>query len=370
MRLLASGGGTGGHVYPILSVLAGFDPQREPPPTVLYVGRSGGMEEGIVARTDIPFRGLRMGGGLRGVKPWVAAGNAALMAGAFVEALGVVRSFRPQAIFVTGGFVCVPVVLAGWIWRVPVLLYLPDVEPGLAVRFLARFATRIAVTVEGSRAYLPARKVVVTGYPVRPALWSADRTTARGYFGIGSDEPVLLVFGGSRGAHAINVAVGQALADLARSAVVLHVCGTEDEPEFQARRAGLPMALRDRYRPYGYLHDEMPLALAAADVVVSRAGAAVMGEYPAAGVPSVLIPYPHAGAHQAHNARYLVRAGAAVLLENDRLQAGELWPTVQALLGDPASRAAMARAARDLAQPDAVPHIVELLTAPIEPRRI
>lgn len=359
MRLLVSGGGTGGHVYPILSVLAGF----EDSPTVLYVGRQGSIEEGIVARTDVPFRGLRMGGGLRGVRPWVAVGNAALMAWAFVEALHVVWSFKPQAIFVTGGFVCVPVVLAGWVLRVPVLVYLPDVEPGLAVRFLARFATRIAVTAEDSRAYLPAHKVVVTGYPVRPVLWSTDRATARAHFGVGPDEPLLLVFGGSRGAHSINVAVGQALADLVRLAVVIHVCGRDDESEFQAHQAALPPELRDRYRPYGYLHEEMPLALAAADLVVSRAGAAVMGEYPAAGVPSVLIPYPYAGAHQDHNAKTLVRAGAAVLLENDRLQAGELWPTVKELLDDPDRRATMARAARGLAQPGAVQRIAGLLTA-------
>jgi UDP-N-acetylglucosamine--N-acetylmuramyl-(pentapeptide) pyrophosphoryl-undecaprenol N-acetylglucosamine transferase len=236
------------------------------------------------------------------------------------------------------------------------------VEPGLAVRFLARFATRIAVTAEDSRAYLPARKVVVTGYPVRPALLTADRPAARAHFGVGPADRLLLVFGGSRGAHSINVAVGESLAELTQLAVVLHVCGPEDEPEFQARRAALPAELQDRYHPYGYLHDDMPLALVAADVVVSRAGAAGMGEYPAAGLPSVLIPYPYAGAHQAHNARYLVQAGAAVLLENDRLRAGELVPTVRALLDDPARRAVMADAARQVARPDAAQRIAAELT--------
>jgi UDP-N-acetylglucosamine--N-acetylmuramyl-(pentapeptide) pyrophosphoryl-undecaprenol N-acetylglucosamine transferase len=293
----------------------------------------------------------------------VAVGNAVLMGRAFVAALGVVRSFRPQAIFVTGGFVCLPVALAGWALRVPALVYLPDVEPGLAVRFLARLATRIAVTAEDSRAYLTARKVVVTGYPVRPALLTADRPAARAHFGVGLDDRLLLIFGGSRGAHSINVAVGESLAELAQLAVVLHVCGPEDEPEFQARRAALPAELQDRYRPYGYLHDDMPLALAAADLVVSRAGAATMGEYPAVGLPSVLIPYPYAGAHQAHNANYLARAGAAVLLENDRLRAGELVPTVRALLDDPARRAAMADAARQVARPDAAQRIASLLIA-------
>jgi len=218
------------------------------------------------------------------------------------------------------------------------------------------------VTAEDSRAYLPAHKVVVTGYPVHPALWSTDRAAARAHLDVGPDESLLLVFGGSRGAHAINVAVGQALADLVQLAVVIHVCGHDDEAEFQTRRAALPAELRGRYRLYGYLHEEMPLALVAADLVVSRAGAAVMGEYPAAGVPSVLIPYPYAGAHQNHNANYFVRAGAAVLLENDRLPAGELWPTVRMLLDDPARRAAMARAARELARPDAVQRIIGLLT--------
>jgi len=361
MRLLVSGGGTGGHVYPILSVLAGF----ESPLTVLYVGRRGGLEEDLVARTTVPFHGLRMGGGLRGVPPWVAAGNAVLMLAAGCEAWRLVRAFRPQAVFVTGGFVCVPVVVAGWACRVPVLVYLPDVEPGLAVRFLARFATRVAVTVEAARDHLPAgaEKVVVTGYPVRPAFWTTDRATARARLGVEPAEPLLVVFGGSRGAHSINVAVGQSLADLVRLAVVIHVCGPEDEAGFQARRTALPPEWQERYRPYGYLHEEMPLVLAAADLVVSRAGAAVLGEYPAAGVPSVLIPYPYAGAHQIHNANYLAQAGAAVLLENDRLRAGELLPTVKALLDDPDRRAAMARAARRLARPDATGRLASLLTA-------
>ncbi len=360
MRLLVSGGGTGGHVYPILSVLAGF----ESPLTVLYVGRRGGLEEDLVARTAIPFHGLRMGGGLRGVPPWVAIGNAALMVGAIFEALRVVRAFRPQVVFVTGGFVCVPVVVAGWACRVPILVYLPDVEPGLAVRFLARFATRVAVTVEAARDHLPAgaEKVVVTGYPVRPDFWATDRATARARLGLEPAEPLLVVFGGSRGAHSINVAVGQSLADLVQLAVVIHVCGPEDEAGFQNQRMALPAEVRERYRPYGYL-DDMPQALAAADLVVSRAGAAVLGEYPAAGVPSVLIPYPYAGAHQARNANYLVQAGAAVLLENDRLRAGELLPTVKALLDDPARRAAMASAARRLARPDATGRLASLLTA-------
>lgn len=360
MRFLVSGGGTGGHVYPILSVLDELE--RQSSPTVLYVGRQGGMEEDIVARTGIPFRGLKMGGGVRGVRPWVAAGNAALMAGALVEAWRVSRAFQPRAILVTGGFVCVPVVLAGWALRNPVLVYLPDVEPGLAVRFLARFAARIAVTAEDSRAYLPAHKVVATGYPVRQALWGTDQAAAREHFGVGPDDRLLLVFGGSRGAHSINVAVGRDLAELVNLAVVIHVCGPEDVADFQARKTALPAESQDRYRPYGYLHDDMPLALVAADLVVSRAGAAIMGEYPATGLPSVLIPYPHAGAHQIHNAQVLVRAGAGVLLENDRLRAEGLLPTVGVLLIDPARRAAMVRAARGLAQPGAARRIAELLT--------
>ncbi|MBU0491384.1 MAG: UDP-N-acetylglucosamine--N-acetylmuramyl-(pentapeptide) pyrophosphoryl-undecaprenol N-acetylglucosamine transferase [Chloroflexi bacterium] len=357
MRLLVSGGGTGGHVYPILSALAGF----AEPLTVLYVGRSDGMEQDIVGRTDLPFRGLRMGGGLRGVPPWVAAGNAALMLRAGWEALGVVRDFDPAVTFVTGGFVCVPVVLASWVRRVPVLVYLPDIEPGLAVRFLAHFATRIAATAEASRAYLPAHKVVVTGYPVRPALWTTDRAAARAHWGLEPTDRLLLVFGGSQGAHSINMAVGRDLERLTEAAVVIHVCGRDDEADFAARRAALPAHLQDRYRPYGYLH-EMPLALVAADLAVSRAGASALGEYPATGLPSVLIPYPHAGAHQYHNARHMVAAGAAVLLENDELRTQGLWPTVQPLLDDPDRRTTMVQTARALARPEAVSHIGTLLT--------
>jgi UDP-N-acetylglucosamine--N-acetylmuramyl-(pentapeptide) pyrophosphoryl-undecaprenol N-acetylglucosamine transferase len=268
----------------------------------------------------------------------------------------------------------VPVVLAGWLRRVPILIYLPDIEPGLAVRFLARFADRVAVSFEEVARYFAAGQVVVTGYPVRPELLAADPVEvgqvsipatrrpspiARARLDLEPGRKTLLVFGGSHGARSINVAVSEIAAELAEEYQVLHIAGREDEHWLQARREELPDHLRRRYRVYAYLHQEMADALAAADLVVARAGAATLGEFPAVGLPSLLVPYPYAGQHQWLNADYLAQAGAAVVVDDADLSRGVLLPTIRRLLDDEATLLEMRANARRLARPEAAWRIAD-----------
>ena len=364
MRVIATGGGTGGHVYPALSILSALRErlagQTGEELGVLYVGSNGGLEEGIVRRAGLPFRAVAAGA-VVGRSPLAVAVNLGrTLAGTF-SAWRLIRAQRPQVVLATGGYVCVPVVLAAWLARVPSLIFLPDIAPGLAVRSLARFASRIAVSFAEASRYLPAGKTVVTGYPVRPELFAVERGQARRTLGLGEDLPVLLVLGGSRGARSINAAISTALPRLLPVCQVVHVAGQSEELPLRLVAEALPAEVRARYRLYAYLHEELPSALGAADVVVSRAGASVMGEYPAVGVASVLVPYPHAGAHQRLNAAQLVAKGAAMQIDDEALGTGALADTVLALLADRPRLDAMRAAAKRLARPDAGVAIADLL---------
>jgi len=366
MRVLISGGGTGGHVYPALAVIAAL-PE---PSQVLYTGSESGMEKHLLQGTEAQVSFATVpAAALRGRAPWTLVRNLVILARGTRLALRLVEEFAPDVALVTGGYVSIPVGLATWRKRVPLLVYLPDVVPGLAGRLLAHLAARVATSTPDAARYLPREKVVVTGYPVRPALFHTDRRSARAQFGFSPEERVLLVYGGSRGARAINLAVCQGLPEFLRRASLIHICGQAgDEAVLRERASGLPEDLRSRYRLYPYLHREMPAALAAADLAICRAGASTLGELPAVGLPAILVPYPYV--HQEENAAFLVRHGAAVQVPNARLRdrAGRPDPTalLQALdeiLEEPSRLDRMAEAARRLARPEATRALVEVLRA-------
>lgn len=351
---MITGGGTAGHVYPALSVvdvLRGSDGSGNL--ALTWVGRRGGLEEDIVRRSGIAFRSIGLTGGVRGVGALTALRSAAGLVVGFFQAIKLIRTERPQAILATGGYVSAPAVLAGWLLRVPTLLYLPDMTPGWAVRFLAPLARRIAVTTDESVRYFKREKVFVSGYPVRASMFGQDRKTARASFGLDADARTILVVGGSRGAHSINVVVSQALPDLLFEGYqVIHVTGQADIAELRARRDGLPAEQKRRYRPYGFLHDDMARAFAAADLVVGRAGASVLGEIPAAGVAAILVPYAGGHRDQERNADFLAERGAAVRINDADLTGEVLRETIGALM-PPDRLASMRQAAAALARPDA-----------------
>jgi len=360
MRLLLTGGGTGGHVYPALSVLQALramTASAATPLDLLWVGSEGGMEAGLVTRAGVPFVAVPAGG-VRGMGPVTLARNVGMLSQGYFQARGIVRRFRPDAVFATGGYVGVPVVLAGREIGAPSLVYLPDIEPGMAVKALARLVDSICVTSEASRVYLPADKVVATGYPVREELSQpGDKATARQALGLDTAAPTLLIFGGSRGARRINQAALAAAERLATLAQVIHVTGDLDAAQARDALAALPTAVQARYHVYAYLHGEMVDALRAADLVVSRAGAAILGEYPAVGLPALLVPLPIAGGHQWPNAAFLVEAGAAVTVPDAELDGDRLAHEVAAALGDSATLAARSAAMARLARPDAARRI-------------
>ncbi len=219
------------------------------------------MEADLAARAGLPYRTIRTGQ-LRGRAPWTAARNLGHMRTGARQARAIMDTFRPDVCFVTGGYVCAPVVWAASRARVPVLIYLPDLEPGMAIRVLSRLAARVAVSFPEVLPWFPG-KGVVTGYPVRAEFMAAaaDRAAARAHFGLEPGCRTLLVFGGSRGSHSINQAVMAALPRLLDACQVIHVSGALDWEAVQAQAADLPEAVRARYHAFAYLHDDMAQAI-------------------------------------------------------------------------------------------------------------
>jgi len=365
-------------VYPALAVLEAMrakspegDQVDREPEALLWVGSIGGMEAELVARAAVPYTEIPAAG-VHGVGWRNLPANLAQLGRGFLAGREVLRQFKPDVMLFTGGYVAVPMALAG---RMPPrevrrplsMLYIPDIEPGLALKTLARFADHIAVTAEASGFYFPARKpLTVTGYPTRPNLGRKSKAEARQELGLHPDLPVLLVFGGSKGARSINQALLEALPELLTEVQVVHISGRLDWPQVQARRAALENVLSPemtrRYKVFPYLHGEtMGMALASADLALSRAGAATLGEFPVFGLPAILVPYPHAWRYQMVNAQYLARQGAAVVIEDAALPE-QILPQVRGLTRNPQKLADMAAAMRGLAQPDAARKIGALLT--------
>jgi UDP-N-acetylglucosamine--N-acetylmuramyl-(pentapeptide) pyrophosphoryl-undecaprenol N-acetylglucosamine transferase len=315
------------------------------------------MEADLVKRAGVDYRGIPAAG-VHGVGARALPGNVWQIGRGLLAARRVLQEFRPEAILFTGGYVAIPVALSS---RLPglriqppsILLYVPDIEPGLALKTLARFADHIAVTVEESRSYFRGYKnVTVTGYPVRQALASWDKLSARRALDLSLDLPVLLVIGGSKGARSINRAVLLALPDLLAEMQIVHVSGKLDWSEVESVRASLSPEQLSRYHAYPYLHAEMGAALASADLVLSRAGASVLGEYPLLGLPAILVPYPYAWRYQRVNAQYLADQGAAIVV-NDEGLGTDLIRVVQELMRNKGGLQKMGQAMSALARPDA-----------------
>jgi UDP-N-acetylglucosamine--N-acetylmuramyl-(pentapeptide) pyrophosphoryl-undecaprenol N-acetylglucosamine transferase len=327
---------------------------------LLYIGSSGGQEQDIVHRNSLEMRTISAAP-IRGRMPWEMAANIVKVGVGVAQARSLLEEFRPDVVLSTGGYASFPVAVAARTRGIPVAVYLPDLYPGWAVRALAPLAGKICVTAVESLRRLPASRTVVTGYPVRDEFWHVSRSEGRQRLGLDAEEKVLFVAGASSGARSINKAVASELSALLQLCEVVHLSGRNDEGWLREIRDTLPDELQGRYHLFGYMHDEIPWAMAAADLALCRAGASVMGELPAVGLPAVLVPLPIAGGHQRPNARYMEKNSAAVIVEDANLH--RMLPVVGGLLHDEKRLREMRAAAQRLARPDAAGRIARILIA-------
>ncbi len=286
------------------------------------------------------------------------------LAASVPQAAAILARTRPAAIFTTGGYVAVPVLLAAAPLGIPVVLWDGNVIPGRAVRLTARLADVLAVSFEATcRALAGSTRApcYVTGTPIRD-ISGIDRAAARARLEIPPGERVLLVFGGSQAVRRLNTAVAGALPRLVERITVVHVTGHEGYAAALAAREALPAERRGRYRPHPFLREEMLAALAAADLVVGRAGSSTLAEAAALGLPLVVVPYPHAAGHQIANAAELVDAGAARVIDDAAFDA-EALVDAAALLDDPEAHVRMSAAARALGRPGAAAAVADLVLA-------
>jgi len=360
LRIVLTGGGTGGHIYPALAV--GRVLREEYGAQLLYVGSRGSMEAELVPREGIPFEGITVTG-LRGKSPGqvvAGAGRAALAVG---QALAILGRFRPRAVLGTGGYVTGPVVLAAILRRIPAVLQEQNVVPGATNRVLSRFCRAVCVPYAQCLVHFPSRAVlVVTGNPVRPQVVTRTREEGCRALGLDPRRPTLLVLGGSRGARRVAEAAVDALPAVREAhpdLQVLIIAGRDYYPEARSRLGRVEAGGHVRLEPYVY---NMEDALAAADLVVGRAGAMTVAEVTVRGLPAILIPSPNVvGRHQDYNARQLEKEGAARVIPDDNLDGQALAAVVNTILGDASLRGAMAASSRRLGKPDAARRVAEVV---------
>lgn len=356
MRLLICAGMTGGGVYPAIAVLQAL---KNNVSDVLWIGSQSGMEETLLKEYKVAYQSIPSAG-LHGVGFKALLKNVGQLLRGWRKARTIISSFKPDVMFLTGGYLGVPVALAGK--RIPTLAFVPDIEPGLALKVINHWADRVAVCCRQSLQYLPPNKAIVSGYPVREELKYWNKNNSRDFFKISKSDKVLLVFGGSKGARSINHALIEILPKLLEKLHVIHISGKDHWNESLQTQKGLSPNLANRYHLFDFLHSEMGAALAAADLALCRAGASVLGELPFFGLPAILVPYPHAWRYQQNNASFLVQHGGAKILKDDALQK-ELETTIWELFRSNDILQKMRNAILKLSKPDAAQCIGELILA-------
>ncbi|MBZ5682238.1 MAG: undecaprenyldiphospho-muramoylpentapeptide beta-N-acetylglucosaminyltransferase [Acidobacteriia bacterium] len=346
MRVILAGGGTGGHVIPALAIANQL--KKSYAAEVLFIGTARGIENRLVPAAGFPLQLVRVGA-LKNVSLMTRVKTAFDLPRAIWDAGRMLNEFAPDVVIGVGGYASGPTMLAAVVKHIPTLAFEPNAVPGFANRVVARFVSAAAVHFEETAKYF--RHAEVTGVPVRQAFF--DIAPKRG------GTPSVLVFGGSQGAHAINEAMIRCLPVLRREAPGIHIIHQTGERDYNDALAAY-QSLGESAEVFKFIED-MPAAFARADLVVCRSGASTVAEIAAAGKPAVFVPFPRAADdHQTVNAMALERVGAAVLVEESKLDGVWLAETIATLLGDPGRLERMGAAARGLAHPNAAKDIAAM----------
>lgn len=366
MRCVISGGGTGGHIYPALAIAEGIQ-KKYNDVEIIYAGSESGPEKDLAQRAGLEFRPIP-------VAPLTGRMSLKLLASAFKNFCGVsassrfLKSYKPDIVIGTGGYVCGPVMLAATKCNFPTLLHEQNAVMGRANKMLSDKVDKICLTfniISGD--FKEYKKSVITGLPVREKILSADKAKGIEFFGLDPQKKVVLITGGSQGARHINQVLLECVPEIIKAGgQVLHLAGPKLYEETLQMAESLGFANEPNYKAVSYLH-EMEMALGAADIVICRSGASFLAEVMAVGRASILIPYPYAiGDHQRANAMSLVNRKAAAMVLDSDLNKESLWSELQPLLTQPQLIAEMSKNCYEMGCRNAVDVIVEQIDEAIK----
>jgi UDP-N-acetylglucosamine--N-acetylmuramyl-(pentapeptide) pyrophosphoryl-undecaprenol N-acetylglucosamine transferase len=360
MKVLVTGGGTGGHIYPGLAFIRELQ-SRNPAVELLYVGTKTGMEADIIPKERLAFASIHSRGFRRKLS-WDTFKTVGVAGQGVIEAGRILKQFQPDLVVGTGGYVAGPMVLQAALRRIPTLIHEQNALPSVTNRLLARFVTAIAVSFQESIRYFPAGKpIFVTGNPVRKEIMQLNRKEACQRLELNCDQKTLLIVGGSNGAEPINNTVMQLIPRLQNefNLQVLFVTGRRNFQLVQDYLQSNNIEVRSGSRIIPYMYD-MPAGLKAADLVISRAGG-MIAEINTCGLPAIYIPSPYvADNHQEYNAKAIENQGAAIMLRETELTPATLGDTLAKMLNQPNLLENMQKAAWALAKPKATEDLVDI----------
>lgn len=365
MKVIFTGGGTGGHFYPIIAVadaLNRITAEKKIVKAELIFASDSPFDSGMLFREGIKFKRIFAGKMRRYFSLWNIIDAIKIPFG-ILKALWVVYFNFPDVIFSKGGYASFPIVIASRIFGIPLMIHESDVIPGKVNAWAGKFAKRIAISFPQAADYFPKKNTALVGNPVRSALTVADKKAGRDFLKLEENIPAIFVIGGSQGSKKINDTIIDILPKLLEKYYVIHQCGSKNLKEAEGRVSVLlgKSPLKPRYKPFAFLNEGLlKTAYSAADLVISRASAGAIFEMSAIGAPSILIPLPHAAQdHQKENAYVYAKTGAAEVIEEPNLAPNILFSEIERLIGNKKGLESMAMAAKNFSKPDAAEKIAK-----------
>jgi UDP-N-acetylglucosamine--N-acetylmuramyl-(pentapeptide) pyrophosphoryl-undecaprenol N-acetylglucosamine transferase len=342
MKILVTGGGTGGHIYPALAFI-NYVKTVDPTAEFLYVGTKRGLENKILPTTDIPFKTITIQGFKRSLSPQNIK-TVKLFLTAIRDAKKIVKAFQPDVVIGTGGYVSGAVMYAAAKAKIPTIIHEQNSVPGITNKFLKRYVTKIALGMKAAQPFFPQDKTVLIGNPRGQEVATTPKSDILKTYGLDPQKKTVLIFGGSQGALKINQAVFKALPQLANKAYqVLYASGDRYYAEYEEKLTMTKEQLKTvSIKPY---ISQMPEVMANVDLMIGRAGATTIAEFTALGLPAILIPSPYVtNDHQTKNAQSLVKAGAVKMLTDQELDGNTLVSAIDQIMNDEATLQKMAEA--------------------------
>lgn len=359
MKIVLTGGGSGGHLMPLIAVARKIK-EKLPETEFVFIGPKGELEDGIIGREGIPIRNV-LSGKFRRYLSFQNLVDCFKIPAGIVQSMLILLKEMPDAIFSKGGYASLPVVLVGWIYRIPIMIHESDAVPGMANGVLSKFADRVAVSYPEAEKEFPEAQVVLTGNPLREDINKGDAQKAREKFGLSGSKKIIYITGGSQGAQAINDKILDILPELLKKYQIIHHTGAAnfDNVRHRAGEAGIKVG-REGYVAAPFFGDELKDIYAACDLVISRASANTISEIGANRKPSILIPLPNAANdHQRMNAYALAKNGACIVLEESNLGKNLLLSRIDEIMESQELQDKLAQGISSFYHPDASEKIAQ-----------